>query len=58
MPVDVAALFDYAEVIFGKRLAQRLQFLGGRLEITLRSEKERPDHHGTTVAIRLKSSHP
>jgi hypothetical protein len=58
MPVDMAAVFEYAELICGKRLAQRQQFLGGQLEITSRSEKEHPDHHGATVALRLKSSHP
>jgi signal transduction histidine kinase len=44
---------------FGLRTVKHfVELFGGRLDITSRSEKEYPDNHGTTVAIRLKSGQP
>jgi signal transduction histidine kinase len=44
---------------FGLRTVKHfVELFGGQLDITSRSEKEHPDDHGTTVAIRLKSSQP
>jgi signal transduction histidine kinase len=42
---------------FGLRTVKHfVELFGGRLEITSRDEKEYPEHHGTTVAVRLKSA--
>jgi signal transduction histidine kinase len=42
---------------FGLRTVKHfVELFGGRLEISSRDEKEDPEHHGTTVAVRLKSA--